>query len=106
KFDGHVAANSIIADEYVELDQAIPMFYAKAQFDLPLTGFAAGLEGNIISYDGNNLTDYSAKIHYMFDSALDLGLEVGYRSMSLEVDEDVDADIELKGPYAAVVFHF
>ena len=82
------------------------MIYAKAQFDLPLTGFSVGLEGNAINYEDNRLTDYSAKLQYMFDSALDIGLEVGYREMSLEVDEDVTADIQLKGPYAALLFHF
>ena len=106
KFDGHVTAVSEFTAESVELDEAIPMIYAKAQFDLPLTGFSVGLEGNAINYEDNRLTDYSAKLQYMFDSALDIGLEVGYREMSLEVDEDVTADIQLKGPYAALLFHF
>lgn len=106
KFDGHVIAVSEFESESVDLDEAIPMVYAKAQFDLPLTGFSMGLEGNVISYDDNRLTDYSAKLHYMFDSVLDLGLEIGYREMSLEVDDDVEADIQLKGPYAALLFHF
>ncbi|HSX83939.1 MAG TPA: TIGR04219 family outer membrane beta-barrel protein [Cellvibrio sp.] len=106
KFDGHVTAVSEFTTESVELDEAIPMIYAKAQFDLPLTGFSVGLEGNAINYEDNRLTDYSAKLQYMFDSALDIGLEVGYREMSLEVDEDVTADIQLKGPYAALLFHF
>lgn len=106
KFDGYVTAESVFANESVKLDEAIPMVYVKAQFDLPLTGFSAGLEGNIISYDDNRLTDYSARVHYMFDSVMDLGLEVGYRQMSLKIDEDVTADVQLKGPYAAVIFHF
>lgn len=106
KFDGHVTAVSEFTSESVDLDEAIPMIYAKAQFDLPLTGFSVGLEGNAINYEDNRLTDYSAKLQYMFDSALDIGLEVGYREMSLEVDEDVTADIQLKGPYAALLFHF
>lgn len=109
KFDGYVAAeneansaNSVSAD----LDEAIPMLYAKAQFNLPFSGFSAGVEGSGVSYDGNRLTDYTARVHYMFDSVLDLGVEVGYRTMSLKIDEDVTADVELKGPYAAVLFHF
>jgi outer membrane protein len=106
KFDGHVVAVSEFETESVDLDEAIPLIYAKAQFDLPLTGFSVGLEGNVISYDDNRLTDYSAKLHYMFDSVLDLGLEIGYREMSLEVDDDVEADMQLKGPYAALLFHF
>lgn len=106
KFDGYVTAENEFTNDSVDLDEAIPMLYIKAQFDLPLTGFSAGLEGSGISYDGNRLTDYSAKIHYMFDSVMDLGLEVGYREMSLKIDEDVTADVQLKGPYAAVLFHF
>jgi outer membrane protein len=106
KFDGHVTAVSDFTSESVDLDEAIPMIYAKAQFDLPLTGFSLGLEGNAINYEDNRLTDYSAKLQYMFDSVLDVGLEVGYREMSLEIDEDVTADVQLKGPYAALLFHF
>lgn len=106
KFDGHVTAVSEFTSESVDLDEAIPMIYAKAQFDLPLTGFSLGLEGNAINYEDNRLTDYSAKLQYMFDSVLDVGLEVGYREMSLEIDEDVTADVQLKGPYAALLFHF
>ena len=106
KFDGHVTAVSEFTSESVDLDEAIPMIYAKAQFDLPLTGFSLGLEGNAINYENNRLTDYSAKLQYMFDSVLDVGLEVGYREMSLEIDEDVTADVQLKGPYAALLFHF
>ena len=104
--DGHVTAVSEFTSESVDLDEAIPMIYAKAQFDLPLTGFSLGLEGNAINYEDNRLTDYSAKLQYMFDSVLDVGLEVGYREMSLEIDEDVTADVQLKGPYAALLFHF
>lgn len=110
KFDGHVTATGEsggeVITESVDLDEAIPMIYAKAQFDLPLTGFSLGLEGNAINYEDNRLTDYSAKLQYMFDSVLDVGLEVGYREMSLEIDEDVTADVQLKGPYAALLFHF
>lgn len=106
KFDGYVSAISDFATESVELDEAIPMLYAKAQFDLPLTGFAFGVEGSGMSYDGNRLTDYTAKLHYMFDSVLDFGLEIGYRHMSLDINEDVTADVQLKGPYAALLFHF
>lgn len=106
KFDGYVTAENEFESESVDLDETIPMLYAKAQFNLPFSGFSAGVEGSGISYDGNRLTDYTARVHYMFDSVLDLGVEVGYRTMSLKIDEDVTADVELKGPYAAVLFHF
>jgi outer membrane protein len=106
KFDGFVTAENEFTNESVKLDEALPMLYVKAQFDLPFSGFSAGVEGSGVSYDGNRLIDYSAKVHYMFDSVLDLGVELGYRTMSLKIDEDVTADVELKGPYASVLFHF
>ena len=77
------------------------------EFDLPLTGFFAGFEGNYISYDGNDLADYSAKIGYSFDSALDIGVEVGYRALAVNIDDDeVQTNLDMKGPYAAAIFHF
>ncbi len=106
KFDGYVTAESENRSQSVTIDEAIPMLYGKVQFDLPLTGWAVGVEGSGISYDDNTLTDLSAKVSYMFESVVDLGLELGYRQMNLELNEDVTADVELKGPYAAVVFHF
>ncbi|HEY8940057.1 MAG TPA: TIGR04219 family outer membrane beta-barrel protein [Cellvibrio sp.] len=107
KYSGHLKAEAMTLRDEIDIDATVPLIYGKFQFDLPLTGFSAGVEGNFISYDGNNLHDYNAKISYMFDSALDLGLEVGYRTMKIDINEDdVSTNLELKGPYAAAVFHF
>ncbi|WP_039917729.1 TIGR04219 family outer membrane beta-barrel protein [Cellvibrio mixtus] len=107
KYSGHLKAEALTLRDEIDVDATVPLIYGKFQFDLPLTGFSAGIEGNFISYDGNNLHDYNAKISYMFDSALDLGLEVGYRTMKIDINEDdVTTNLELKGPYAAAVFHF
>lgn len=107
KYSGFLKAESMQFTDEIDVDIAVPLIYGKFQFDLPLTGFSAGFEGNIVSYDGNNLTDYSAKVSYMFDSALDLGLEVGYRAMKIDINEDeVATNLDIKGPYAAAVFHF
>lgn len=107
KFDGYVSAQSSTESEKVKVDQTLPMLYLKAQFDLPFTGLSVGAETNYVSYSGDKLTDYSAKISYLFDSALDVGLEAGYRKFSLTVDDDdLQAKVDIKGPYAAVIAHF
>ncbi|RZA01786.1 MAG: TIGR04219 family outer membrane beta-barrel protein [Moraxellaceae bacterium] len=106
-FDGYVKATSTTSSEKVNVDQTLPLFYAKAQFDLPLTGLSAGVEGNFIKYKDDELSDYRVKVSYLFDSAFDIGVEVGYRQLSLAIDEDdVEADVELKGPYASAIVHF
>ena len=109
KFDGFVYAKSktTATEKKVNVDQTLPMLYGKVQFDLPFTGLSAGVEGNYVSYQGDKVTDYSAKISYLFDSVLDVGLEAGYRKFSLTVDDDdLQAKVNLKGPYAAVIAHF
>lgn len=107
QFDGYVWAEGDFGEQQsVDLDEAIPMVYGKAQFDLPLTGFAVGAQGNVVNYDDNRLTDLAVNASYTFQSVLDLGVEIGYRQMNLEINEDVTADIDLKGPYAAVTLHF
>ncbi len=109
-FDGFVYAASTTdttRNKKVKVDQTLPMLYAKAQFDLPLTGLSVGVEGNYVSYSGDKVTDYSAKVSYLFDSVLDVGLEAGYRKLSVKVDEDdLQAKVDIKGPYAAVIAHF
>nr|WP_324258733.1 TIGR04219 family outer membrane beta-barrel protein [Cellvibrio fontiphilus] len=107
KYSGELIAQSLNASDSVDVDVTLPLGYARFQFDLPLTGFSAGVEANLIRYEDNSISDYSAKISYMFDSALDLGVEVGYKTASIQIDEDdVNTDIRLKGPYAAAIFHF
>lgn len=107
KYSGHLQAESATLTDKTNIDISVPLAYGRVQFDLPLTGFFAGVEGNYISFDGNDLADYSAKIGYLFDSALDLGIEAGFRSVNMNTDDgDVHTDLDIKGPYAAAIFHF
>lgn len=107
KFDGYVRTESTSSNEKLKIDLTAPMLYANAQFDLPFTGLSAGIEGNYTSYQDNSLSDYTAKLTYLFDSVVDLGVEVGYRKMSIKIsDNDLEADMTLKGPYAALIAHF
>lgn len=114
QFDGELslvgtsgATNGVSAAQ--ELDGVIPMLYAKARFDLPLTGFYVGAHGNFIGIDGHSLTDFSGAVGYESDGfVLDFGLELGLRTFTFELDDldDLDADIELSGMYAAFTIHF
>ncbi len=107
KYSGYVRANSDFANAKVDADQTVPLVYGKFQFDLPFSGLSAGIEGNYVKYQDSTLSDYSAKISYLFDSVLDAGVELGYRSMTINLDDnDVQTNLELTGPYAAAIFHF
>ncbi len=107
KYSGYVKANSQFNSAEVKADQTLPLIYGKFQFDMPFSGLSAGIEGNYIKYQDSTLSDYSAKISYLFDSALDAGVELGYRSMTINLDDkNVQTNLELTGPYAAAIFHF
>lgn len=110
RYDGHMSVTSANESERVSLDGVIPMIYGKAQFDLPFTGWSVAGEANVISYSGDGITDYTVKIAYASDiiPLFDVGFEVGYRDMSLDLEDldDLVADVSIDGPYAALTVHF
>lgn len=107
KFDGYLAATSDTASARVNVDEIIPLGYAKAQFDLPFTGWSAAVEANYVSYSDSKISDMSAKILYTFDSVIDAGVEAGIRSLDIAIDDGgTNADVKLSGPYVAAIFHF
>ncbi len=87
------------------LSATIPMLYGLVGAS-PLPGLFLGVEGNWIGYDGNNLTDLTAKVSYTTDFLL--GIEGGYRSQSYELD-DVDGyfgKLEFEGPFIGAYLKF
>ncbi|MGI9287199.1 MAG: TIGR04219 family outer membrane beta-barrel protein [Pseudomonadales bacterium] len=103
-FDGFVEIQSTSESTREDLDDPIPMLYGKARFDLPLTGLSVDAEANGIGYGGNTLIDASLRVAY--ESSIGLGVEAGYRSMQLDIDEDIEGDIDLSGVFAGINFHF
>jgi len=109
QYDGLVSLNTDPAGSNISerevLDFTIPLFYLKGRFDIPATGFFVDSEINIISYDGDSLSDTSFSVGY--ESDFGLGGKAGYRTFSMEVDEnEFTSDLEFKGAYVSVFFHF
>ena len=106
KFDGEVKLVSESAGTAQEdIDYTIPLLYGKARFDLPLTGVYVSASGNWIGAGSNSFLDSMVTVGY--ESTIGLGLEAGYRNITLSVDEDdFEADFVLSGIYAAATFHF
>lgn len=109
KFDGVLSAfdNTTNTIDSIDVDQTLPMIYGKAQFDLPFSGFSAAVETNILAYDGNNISDISAKVSYTFDGALDASIDLGFKGMQLKLKEDgVNTNLETSGPFLAARLTF
>jgi outer membrane protein len=92
------------ADE-IKIDHTLPMLYAATKFELPLSGLYVGARANASNYDDKEVFDYSVNLGYETD--LGLGLELGYRALTIEESSrKQDYDIEVNGAYAGVFFHF
>ena len=106
---GAVSSQSVSESEKLVL----PLGYARLRFDLP---FDLGIESDIkyIKYKSSSVTDFRVKADYLFADLLpfDFGVEVGYRFENITIDKDdfssfdIDADLDIDGPFAGVVVKF
>ena len=106
--EGSFATTDGTTFDSVEFNSVIPIGFVRARMDLPFSGWYFEADSQLISYSGNSFTDSSAKIGWQVESILDLGVNAGYRSMRLNI-EDIDdavADIDISGPFASLTFHF
>jgi outer membrane protein len=89
---------------FTEISGAFPMAYAAARFDLPFTGVSVGAQGNLISYDGDSISDFNAYGQYELSL---LQLRAGYRRMSIDYEDDNNRlDVELGGPFISAGLSF
>jgi len=95
-------------EETVELTGALPLLYGMARIDLPLTGAYVAGHINYISYDNSTISDIDVKVGWLFESVLDVGAELGYKQLKLELSdfEDSNADLTFDGPYLNLALHF
>ncbi|SDZ90484.1 TIGR04219 family outer membrane beta-barrel protein [Microbulbifer marinus] len=107
QYKGELSVASAFQSETIELNGYLPMAYGMARFDLPFTGWSVIAQGNGTGYKGDTHTDLTAKVRWDFAPGLDFAVEAGYRVMSLELQEldDLQTDIEIKGPYLGLNLH-
>jgi outer membrane protein len=105
--DGLVAVkNDAGVSESTDFQVPIPMLYAKARFDVPTTDLSFQVEGNYVTYDGHTIYDAEAGIRYTL--ALGVGLEAGYKTMKLKLDDidDLSMESDFSGAYGKLVWDF
>lgn len=109
-FDGQASLVGVSQQESIDLDAVGPLLYGQVGVDFPLTGLSAHMIANWIDVDEFSLVDWAAQLTYEFDlfPAVDAGVILGYRSMSVELDEldDLQSDASFEGYYLAFQLHF
>jgi outer membrane protein len=104
-FSYSAASTAPVAQTSGSLSGTIPMVYGLVGVS-PIPGLYLGVEGNFIGYDGNDLTDLTAKVSYTTDFFL--GIEGGYRSQSYKLDDfdGYSGKLEFKGPFVGAYLKF
>jgi len=92
------------ANTAIDLEEWLPMIYGNLRFELPLTGVYINSDLNYASYEDNTLSDFSASLGYVSDSAVSFTAEVGYRKFSIDAEDinNFEADIDIDGIYASI----
>jgi outer membrane protein len=83
----------------------VPMVYGLIGGS-PWPGLMLSAEGSFISYSGNTLSDFTARISYTTDFFV--GFEAGYRTQTIELDDvdDTNANLDFKGPFLGAYLKF
>jgi outer membrane protein len=105
--DGSIELVADSSFSEADFTTVIPMFYGRARTDLPLTGFWMGAEVQGMGYSDHNLIDANAQ--FGWESSVGLGAELGWRLLTLDIDDVDDFDktgIDISGPYLALNYHF
>ena len=103
-FDGEIDISSEsdpTLTDTLEIDAPIPMLYGKAQIDLPFSGFSVAAELNTLGV----VSDLTIKGAY--ESPYRFGVEAGYRTFSVSLDDvdDLDTSIDVDGIYMGLTLH-
>jgi len=104
--EGSVAGQPEIVTERESADGVLPMLYAQAKVELPLTGFYITGSFSGISVGDISITDLRGAAGYGIElgPVAEVGVELGLRSFTLDLgdDEDFSGDIEFSGVYFGV----
>lgn len=106
--DAHIRVrdDSTGRTDSVSASVPLPLLYAAVQVDIPATDLWLRAEGSGLALDGDRVLDLRLSAGY--DFAFGLGVEAGWRSQSIELDDvdDLNADLEVQGPYAGIYLDF
>lgn len=102
--NGNVRQDNL--DSSTNINATIPMFYATALFNLPVSGMSASIGGSHVSYDRYNAFDYEAKLRFEWRNGF--GMQGGWQHQQFSIDSgaDLQTDFEAKGPFLDLFYRF
>ena len=102
-----------VANTSNTVNQAVtlPMGYARARVEIPVTNIGVEVNGKYVTYDGSTVSDVSIKVDYTFDfvPVVQPAIEVGYRMQSFDLSYNEDQTkmkLDFSGVYAGIMLRF
>ncbi|WP_417691219.1 TIGR04219 family outer membrane beta-barrel protein [Pseudidiomarina sp.] len=91
-------------------DGWIPTLYSQLRVGIPATDLTLYGLANAVSIEDSKVEDYEFGVEYrpIENLAVDVNLQLGYRVFNVELDDldGIYSNLEYKGPYLGVEFHF
>lgn len=109
RFAGEVSTGGPVGSR-IDVDETIPLLYLSARYDLFDSGFYVGanINADIANLGMSKSTAQDSTIMLGYDSGSGLGVEGGYKSFSLNLDnvDTLESDLEYDGLYLNGYFNF
>ena len=110
RFAGEISSAGPDSTTRVDVDETIPLLYLSARYDLANSGFYVGanINANIVDLGLSKSSAQDSTIMLGYDSGSGLGVEGGYKSFSLNLDnvDSLDSNLEYDGLYLNGYFNF
>lgn len=110
RVDGVIEVRSQDQLQTVTPDGWLPTLYSQVRVGIPATPLTVYGIANAVSIDDSKVEDYEVGIEYrpVENLAVDINLQLGYRVFNFELDDldKVYSNLEYKGPYVGIEFHF
>jgi outer membrane protein len=109
RFDGRISSSGQAPDN-VDIDETIPLLHLSARVDLPISGLYVGADINAnfldLGISPNNAQDSTIKLG--FESRTGLGIEGGFKSFSLQLNDadTLNTDLEYDGLFLNGYYNF
>lgn len=110
RVDGSIEVRGEQALQGQTTDGWIPTLYSQLRVGIPATDLTLYGLANAVSVDDSKVEDYEFGVEYrpIENLAVDVNLQLGYRVFNVELDDldGIYSNLEYKGPYLGLEFHF
>jgi len=109
RFDGQISSSGLTSGN-IDIDETIPLLHLSARVNLPINGLylGAAINSNFIDLGISGSTAQDSTITLGYESRTGLGIEGGFKSFSLQLDDNnnINTDLDYDGLFLNGYYSF